>query len=234
MKSQKRVGRTVGLLLLVHLVAGLTVPFIMLHPVILGRGFLEGAAANATQLRAAVLLFFVGSAIPIGIAITAFPVLRRFSSGMALWLFALAVASFSLQTVDNAALLSLLSVSQQYANAGAEKVELFQALAIVAGSARKWAHFTFLLVVGCWFFLLFIFLYRFRLVPRVLAAFGIVGSMLQITGVTLRSIWGYPPETRLAMPLAPAYIAIAVWLMVKGFHESHRAVPAEEHEVEVV
>jgi hypothetical protein len=25
-------------------------------------------------------------------------------------------------------------------------------------------------------------------------------------------VWGYPPETRLAMPLAPAYVAVAVWL----------------------
>ena len=56
--------------------------------------------------------------------------------------------------------------------------------------------------------------------------------MLQITGVTLRGLSGYAPETRLAMPLAPAYVALAVWLMVNGFDERHRPLQAEAHAVE--
>ena len=100
----------------------------------------------------------------------------------------------------------MLSLSQEYAKAGAGKVDLFQALA-----------------VGSWIFLLCGLLYRFRLVPPALAAFGLVGSVFQITGVTLRALWGYPPEPRLAMPLAPAYVALAPWLIVKGFDVRHRA-----------
>jgi hypothetical protein len=139
---------------------------------------------------------------------------------MALWLLALAVAGFSLQAGDNGALLSMLSLSQEYATAGAAKSEFFQALAVVAGSARKWAHYTSLLVAVSWIFLLYTLLFHFRLVPRLLAAFGLIASMLQIMGVTLRGFLGYPPEMRLAMPLAPTYVALAVWLIVKGFDES--------------
>ena len=219
----KSVGRTVGVLLLLHLAAGLTVPFILLHPLIAPPGFLANAAGIPNQVRAAVLLLFVGSAIAIGIASAAWSVFRQYSPAMALWLMALAVASFSLQAVDSAHVLSLLSLSQEYAKEGAERADLFQALAVVVGSARKWSHYSFLLVVGSWIFLFCGLLYRFRLVPRALAAFGLVGSTLQIAGVTLRGLWGYPPETRLAMPMAPAYVALAVWLIVKGFDERHRA-----------
>ena len=226
MRSAKSVGRIVGMLLLVHLAAGLTVPFVLLRPLVMPPGFLATAAGNSVQVRAAVLLLFLGSAVSVGIAIAALPVFRRYSSAMALWLLALAVAGFSLQAVDNGALLSMLSLSQEYAKAGTAKAETFQALAVVVGSARRWAHYTFLLVVGSWIFLLYSLLYRFRLVPRALAAFGLLGSMLQITGVTLRGLLGYPPETRLAMPLAPAYVALAVWLMVKGFDERHRPLQA--------
>lgn len=233
MRSAKSVGRIVGMLLLVHLAAGLTVPFVLLHPLMMPPGFLATAAGNSVQVRAAVLLLFVGSAVSVGIAIVALPVFRRYSSAIGLWLLALAVAGFSLQTVDNGALLSMLSLSQEYAKADAAKVEPFPALAVVVGSARKWAHYTSLLVVGSWIFLLYSLLYRFRLVPRALAAFGLVGSMLQITGVTLRALLGYSPETRLAMPLAPAYVALAVWLMVKGFDERHPPLQAEAHAVEV-
>jgi len=53
---------------------------------------------------------------------------------MALWVLALAVACFSLQAVDNAQLLTMLSLSQEYARVGAEKADLFQTLALLAAS----------------------------------------------------------------------------------------------------
>ena len=227
MRSGKSVGRIVGVLLLLHLAAGLTVPFILLHPLVTPPGFLASAAGVPNQVRAAVILLFVGSAITIGIASAAWSAFRQYGSAMALWLLSLAVAGFSLQAVDNAHILSMLSVSQEYAKAGVGKAELFEALAVVVGAARKWSHYTALLVAVSWIFLLYSLLYRSRLVPRALAAFGLVGSMLQITGVTLRALLGYPPEMRLAMPLAPAYVALAVWLLVRGFDERHRPLQAE-------
>ena len=223
MKSGKSVGRIVGILLLLHLALGLTVPFILLHPLVTEPGFLASAAGIPNQVRAAVLLLFVGSALAVRIASAAWSVFRHYSSAMALWLLALAVGSFALQAVDNAHLLSMLSLSQEYATAGPDKAELFQALAVVVGSLRKWSHYSFLLVIGSWIFLLCGLLYRFRLVPRPLAIFGLLGAVGQIAGVTLRGLWGYPPETRLAMPLAPAYVALGVWLIIKGFDE--RRVP---------
>jgi hypothetical protein len=192
------VGRLVGVLLLLHLGLGLTVPFIMLHPLISQPGFLASASGVANQTRTAVLIFFVGGALAIAIASAGWRVFREYSSAMALWLFALAA-----------------------------KADVFQALALVVGSARKWSHYSFLLVVGCWILLLFSLLFRFRLVPRVLAAFGMLGALLQIAGVSLRGLLGYPPETRLAMPLAPAYLLLALWLMVKGFDERQRPLSAD-------
>ncbi len=217
MKSAKSVGRLTGVLVLVHLAVGLWVPFALLQRLKGATGFLAIAAANSSLVRAAVFMLFVGSAFAMVTAIATWPIFRRYSSTMGLWLIALAVAAFSLQAVDNGALLSMLSLSQEYAKAGAVKTELFQALAVVVGSARKWAHYTYLLVVVSWILVLFTTLYRFRLVPRALAAFGIVASILQIAGVTLRGFLGYPPEMLLAIPLAPAYISLGGWLLVKGF-----------------
>jgi len=217
------------MLLLVHLGAGLTVPFILLDRVRRPSGLLEGAAGSPGQLRAAVFLLFVGSAVAVAIAIAALPAFRRYSFPMALWLLALAVAGFALQAVDNGALLSMLSLSQEYAAVDSGKAELYQAVAVAVVSARKWAHYSYLLVVGSWILLLYGLLYRFRMVPRTLSAFGIVGSMLQITGVTIRALMGYPPVMVLAMPLAPAYVALAVWLMIKGFDERHRPSRAGAH-----
>lgn len=228
MKSVKTIGRIVGVLLLIHLGAGLIAPFVLLDRVRIPAGFLASAAANSGLMRSAVFLLFAGSAVAVGIAIAAFPLFRQYSSAMALWLVALAVAGFSLQANDNSALLSLLSLSQEYAKADSAKTELFQALALLAGPARKWAHYSYLLTVGSWIFLLYSLLFRFSLVPRWLAAVGLLGSVGQIAGVTLRGLMGYPPLTVLAMPLAPAYVLLAAWLMVKGFEQRQGAGIAQK------
>jgi hypothetical protein len=51
MTSCKSVGRLVGVLLLLHLALGLTVPFIMLLPLVSPPGFLSSAAGIANQTR---------------------------------------------------------------------------------------------------------------------------------------------------------------------------------------
>jgi Domain of unknown function (DUF4386) len=232
MDSAKCTGRIVGLLVFMHLAVGLMLPFILLDRVKRAAGLVQGAAASPGQVRAAVLLLFVGGAIAIAITIAAFPVIRRYSQAMTLWLLALAIAGFSLQAVDNGAILAALSLSQEYAKADASKMELFQGLAVMANAARKWAHYCALLVAVSWISLFCAALYRFRLVPRMLAGLGIVASLLQMAGVTLRGFLGYPPETRLAVPLAPVYVALALWLMVRGFDERHQ--PVEEPAAELV
>ena len=219
MTSPKSVGRMVGVLMLLHLAVALMVPFIMLERVRGSEGLLANAAASPLQVRVAVLLLFVGSALAIGIAITALRVFRQYSEPMAFWLVALATAAFTLQAVDNGAILSLLSLSQEYAQAGAAKSELFQSLGLVVNAARKWAHYTYLLIAVSWIFLLYCQFFRFRFIPRPLAALGLVGCLLQIYGVTLRGFFGYPLMTVLAMPLAPIQLAAALWLLVKGFAE---------------
>ena len=59
------------------------------------------------------------------------------------------------------------------------------------GPTRKWVHFTELLVIDCWIFLLYSVLFRFALVPRALAAFGLLTVMLHFTGIPLPGFLGY-------------------------------------------
>ena len=235
MKSNKSVGRIIGMLLFVHLATGLTVPYILLQRLTTQTGFLVGAAEISFQVRLAVLLLFVGGAIPIGIVIATWPIFRQFSQVMALWLLALAVVNCSLQAVENANWMSMLSLSQEYAKAGSADTGLFQALSLVVRSGWKWAHYTHLLVVVVWMLLLGSLLYRYTLVPRALAGLVMIAALLQLSGITLPQFIGYSvgfPEL-FGVPLGLSYLALALWLMTRGFNEGLGLFRAEARAIEL-
>ncbi len=220
MKSAKSTGRTLGVLLLLQLAAALMVPFILLRPLTVGSpGFLTAAAENSFQIRSAVLLFFVGSALTVSLGVTALPVLRRYGSGWAHWFLVICAISFTLDAVHNATVMAMLSLSEQYVGEGAADPGVYWVVGAAVASARRWAHYSQLVAIGGWIFVFYASLFRFALIPRALAALGLVGIVLQFIGVTLLMYLGYSTVGWMAMPLLPIQITTAVWLMVKGFRE---------------
>jgi Domain of unknown function (DUF4386) len=232
MRSTKSIGRIIGMLLFVQLVV-LTLGFILLLPLTTS-AFLENAAGVSFQIRAAVLLLFAGGAVTIGIAIAGFPVFRERGYRMALWFVAFSIIWFSMQAVDNIHILSMLSLSQQYTQGGASNAELFEALATAVRSTRVWAHYTELLVIDMWFFVFYGLLFRFSLVPRALAGFGLLMVIIHTAAISLPMFIGYSRVLVLAYSLALSYLAVGTWLVVKGFKERHRGLRGEGQEAELV
>lgn len=218
MKPARSGGRLIGMLLVAQL-AGFIVPFVMLHPITRGStDWLANAAASSFQIEAAVFLLFANTALTIGIAIAAWPVFRRYSERMALWLIALGVIMFALQAVDNAQVLSMVSLSQQSAAAGGPN-DVFQTVAAAAGATRRWVHYSELLAIDAWIFTFYAVLLRFLLVPRALAVFALLTVVLHLTGITLPLWLGYRSVTLLGASMALGHTAVAVWLMARGFAE---------------
>lgn len=233
MKSAKKSGQTLGFLLLLQLAAGLMLPFILVRTLAIGSpGFLSAAAENSFQIRSAVFLSFVGAALTVSLGITAFPVFRRYSQATALWFLVVCAISCALDLVHWGTVMSMLSLSQQYVNAAAVNSELYQLVGAAVASARRWAHAVQLLAVGAWIFVFYVSLLRFALIPRVLAALGIIGIVLQFTGVTLMMLLGNSVIGQMAMPMLPIQITVAVWLIVKGFKESLPEATAEQYDLQ--
>ncbi|GAB3303932.1 hypothetical protein GCM10027511_16570 [Hymenobacter humi] len=206
---------------MLQLAAALTLPFILAKSLTAGSpAFLTAVAKDSFQVRSAVLLSFVGSALTVYLGVTAFPVLRRYSHTAALLFVVVCAVSCTLDIVQAGTILSMLAISNRFVEAGAVDSELYQVVGAAVASARRSAHATQLLAIGAWMFVFYISLLRFRLVPRVLAAVGVVGVALQFIGVTLMMFLGNPSIGQMAMPLLPIQITVAVWLIVKGFNES--------------
>ena len=218
MKTPKRVGQIIGLLIFIQLICGLLVTFVFLRPLAAPQGFLQDAAASPLQLSLAVFFWFLAGTLSIAIAITAWPIFRRYSSAMALWFLSLGVISFSLFAVENATVMSMLSLSQSYVAAETPDPALYKGLGTVARSAYVWVGNVSALVAEAMILVHYSILYRFALIPRALSAFGLAAVLLKIIAIAM-PFFGYPVIMLMVLPMILGHVALALWLMAKGFEE---------------
>lgn len=227
MTESRSSGRAVGLLLLVQLVAGLILPYVLLLPITAPAGaFLENAAGMAGTVRLSVLMLFVGGAASVAIAAAVWPAAGERQHRLGLWLFALAIMNFTLQLIENAHWLTLLSISQTNAAAAADSVA-FQSLGLAAHSAFRWAHYSHILIAVAGLFTLFLLLHRGAMAPRPIPAIGMGAALLHFAGIILPAFGGYqmPYQSLFGAPLGVTILVLAMWLMVKGFgHTASRTV----------
>jgi hypothetical protein len=193
---------------------------VLWRPLIVGfPAFLTGATTNSFQIRTGVFLSFVGSTLTVAIAITAWPIVRRYSETLALWFLVVCAISCTLDAIHNATVMSMLSASREYVKAATSDVAQVTAFGFLAAILRRWVHYTQLLGFGAWIFLFYFSLLGLDMVPRPLAIIGLIGILLQFSGVTLMGFLGYGSVMLLAMPLAPIHVATGLWLIAKGFKE---------------
>ena len=196
-------ARIVGVLILAQMAGGVLVNFVLAAPLFGSPGFLVNAAPHSVQIAVSVLLGLATGALSLAIAITVFPLFRRHALGLALWYVALAGVSLAAMVVEQISVMSMLSL---------------QGLRIVVASARNGAHYLGLIVAGSTIFVLYSALYRFALVPRSLAVFGMTAALLQIVAVAM-PLFGYGVIFLLLAPLGVSQLILAVWLIVKGFRD---------------
>lgn len=221
MSEAKTVGRVLGALIIVQGFGGYIGNFVLLSPVMRASGgFVANAAAHEMRVRLAVLAGLAAGAITLGIAMTAAPFFRKHSESLALWFVSLSAIGLAVTAVEQLGLLAMLAASQKLA--AATSPEAYQAAGEVARAARNGAHYTNLMIVGAALVVLHSTLFRFKLVPRALAAFGILGALMQFTAVSMPML-GRPINLNLLTPLGIAQLALALWLLAKGFPEPRDA-----------
>ncbi len=161
----------------------------------------------------------------IGTAIGLFPVLRPYGERIALTHLFFRFFEAVVITVGIIAMLSLLTLSQDFVAAAAPDVSTYYVVGSLLHTVYKWTFMLGpLLFLGINTMMYSSLLYKSKLVPRPLAAMGISGAilvfgygMLVMFGVTVQSadLW-----MLLAMPIAFYEMILAGWLIVKGFNPS--------------
>ena len=216
MEPVSRAGRVIGILIIAQMVGGFLVNFVLEAPLFGTPGFLANAAPHSHQIALGALLGLITEALWLAIAITAFPVFSRRVGPMALWFFALAAVIVAVALVENASVMSMVTLSEAYAKASTVERPQLETLRLVVASARNWPHFMARMIDGVVIVVFYAALYRAALVPRALAGFGLIAAPLQIIGVSM-PFFGRSVVFPMLVPLGLSQLMLALWLMIKGF-----------------
>jgi hypothetical protein len=219
MDSNRKTAIIVGVLFITALVSS------MLSGVFLGSiddpDYLTAVAANENQVMVGVLFQLILTASVVAIPIMMFPILKKHNESLALGYVGARIFEGFFDIVIAMSMLLLLTLSREFVEAGAPDASYFQTSGALLHGVYDWSsvleNFPYCLGALIFYYLL----YRSKLIPRWLSAWGLLGAALFLATVPFRMFGLMPPSTLvLAVPLILNELVLAIWLIVKGFNSS--------------
>ena len=221
MDSYRNYAIVAGVLFIIY--TGLDIlSFLFLGPVT-APNYLVSVSENAGLVGTGALLLFIGGACASGIAISLYPVLKKFNAGLALGAVGFRISEGVLRFVSVCALLSLITLSQQFVKAGAPDSSYFQTLGVLVYEGHRWVYNVgSLLAFSTGALLYYIIFYRTKLVPRWISVWGLVAAILGMLSCVLVLVGLIAPfgteQVVMNLPMFPQEMVLAAWLIAKGFN----------------
>ena len=217
-------ARIVGVLFIIATAAPLL--SVAFGPVIIGPDDLAKVwllAANENQVRIGALLEFTMAVAVAAIPVWMYPILKKYNESMALWYVVGRLIEGLMFTIGVISLLTLLTLSKEFALAGAPDAAYYQILGTAILAIRSgqsvFAQFGFSLGSVMFYYIL----YKSKLVPRWLSGWSLIGAVLFLASAFL-AMFGYGSESTVYLlmnaPGGVGEMVFAVWLIVKGFNPS--------------
>ena len=218
MQITKNTGRIVGVLFLLTVITGAwgtaTRGFSGVEPNT--TGFLDHIITSTSQMKLAIGLDMLGSAISVLIAIYLYPIIKKNSARLAIAYIGIALVSFTIITISNVVHISLLSVASEYSLATNPNTENFTTLTAMHHSAYYWAHFVLLMCYAIGGSVLYYFLLKTELVPKWLAIWGILAQTIVFAGGALQ-LFEIPVSFYLFIQNGVFILSFILFLLIIGF-----------------
>ncbi len=222
--TDRRTAVIVGVLFIVALVLYL-VGGLIHGPATGSEDFLERAYPSRTTIRLGVLIEFVAVlAIPL-IGFFLFPVLKRFNEAMALAYVGFRTLEAAFLIAIEAKVLALVDLSRDHQNADATNGPGLRALGNSLLAEKDAIFLLYVLVFAVGALIFYAMLHRTRLVPRWLSVWGFASAAWMLVGTLLIMLETFSGASDSAMeaifviPLPLNELALALWLIVKGFDD---------------
>ena len=217
----------VGVLFIIGTVSG-TIAAIIGKPILDAPDYLTKISAYEGQVLIAALLAFIMGVACAGIGLALYPIMKQYSAGLAMGTVGFRVLEGMMEILGGVSIIGLLVLSQEFVKAGAPVGTYFQTIGAISKAGDEWlSNGAYLL---CWCigaFLYYSLFYQYRLVPRWISVWGLVGITLVTIGsvlVMLHVIPGFGTvQMVLNLPIFPQEMVFAVWLIAKGINPSAAA-----------
>ncbi len=230
MGTYKSTARAIGILFIVASAAAIiggTLALPATEP-----DFLSEAAGSETRVVIGLILELVLALAVFAMAALFFPILKKQHEGMALGYVATRTLEGVLIAAGTISAALMLTLSKGFgldsSAAGVEPV------AEVLFAAREWTYWLGpMAVFSVSALILNSLLYRSRVVPTWMSIWGFVGGVLLLTSALLEmfgnALGGW--QAIFTAPIGLQEMALAVWLIVKGFDMSHLEHAAFERQL---
>ena len=223
MDFNRKIAVIVGLLFITATAATI-LSQTFLTPIIDAPDFFQNVYEEDGKVILGILFEFVNAFACVGIGISIFPVFKKCRLSIAVGYVCFRTIESTLALVASISLLSLLTVSREYARTGNLLSSGFVSLGTWLLSAHDWTFFMVLIAFNLGALMLYYLLYRARLVPRFISIWGLGGALLLIAANLLKLFGhiGFDSSifTFLSLPIALNEMVLAVWLVAKGFNPS--------------
>ncbi len=224
MNNFRKLAISAGILFIIYDIVDL-LSFHFLGPVN-STNYLVSVSENAGLVGTGAFLSLIGGACASGIAISLYPVLKKFNPVLALGAVGFRISEGVLRFVSTSFLLGTITLSQLFVKAGAPDSSYFQTLGALLNALHLWVGggvgSLLAFSIGC--SLYYYIFYRTNLVPRWISVWGLVFGISGIVSCMLISIGLIAPFSTehvvMVIPMLPQEIVLAVWLIVKGFNPS--------------
>jgi hypothetical protein len=223
MNNFRKLAISAGILFIIY--TSLDVLSILFLGPVNSTNYLVSVSENSSLVGAGAFLLLISGACASGIAISLYPVLKKFNPVLALGAVGFRISEGVLRFVSVCILLSIITLSQLFVKAGAPQSSYFQTLGELLLAARDWvSHVGSLLAfsVGCTLY--YIVFYRTKLIPRWISLWGLVFGISGMISCALVSTGLIAPmgteQVLMIIPMLPQEIVLAIWLIMKGFNPS--------------
>ena len=185
--------------------------------------YLASVSLHGMQVRLGVLLMLLNSGVVVAIGVLMFPVLKKHGEPMALGYVATRIIESAILIVGSTRLLSLITLSAEYTKGGATEARYFRALGSLAIRGHYFSYQIAMAVLGAGSVGFCLLLYRSKMIPRFISAWGVIGYAALMAGA-LCEISGLGVGLALSIPGGLFEIALPLWLFARGFRPA--AVPS--------
>lgn len=218
--TDRRTAAIVGILFIIGTVSGV-IGALIGKPILDAPDYLAQISANEGRIIIVTLLVFIMGVACAGIGLALYPILKKYNAGLAMGSAGFRIIEGVLDIVGAIGLVALLALSQEFVKAGTPQASYFQTAGVLIQAGSDWVNNVAVLLTWCIGALMYYAVfYQFRLVPRWLSGWGLVGITMTIIGSLLVMFDLIPPfgtiQMILNLPILPQEMVFAAWLIAKG------------------